>query len=214
LPASSGLTVVLALTTLFVASTEVSAHRTDDCLQAARIGLEPDRVTIALDLTPGTAMADSFIAALDLDRDGSLSAAEQRTYAEQVVRALTVAIDARPLQLRLLSASFPELAAFGRGEGAIRLQIEAPLANVSAGPHQLLFRNVHLAGHSAYLANALVPGSTRVAVTGQGRAHDQSELTIEYTIRDSTGGRVAWGLGGLVAAAVLMVRFRSSGASN
>jgi hypothetical protein len=214
LRASSGLPVVLALTLTVVASTDVSAHRTEDYLQAARIGLEPDGVTITLDLTPGTTVVESFLATLDQDRDGSLSAQEQREYAGQVVGGLAIAIDGRPLQPRALSWSFPEVAAFRRGEGMIRLQVQAPLPDVPAGSHRLLFRNVHLAGHSAYLANALMPENSRVAVTAQRRTSDQSDLTIEYTIRDSTRATLAWGLGGLAAAGLLMVRFRSSGGSS
>ena len=181
--ASNGLTVVLALTTTLVAGTDVSAHRTEDYLQAARIGIEPDSVLITLDLTPGTAVAESFIAALDHDRDGSLSTKEQRAYTEQVVSGLEVKIDDRPLQPRVVSRSFPELSAFRRGEGTIRLTIQATLPRVSAGSHRLFFRNAHLAGHSVYLANALVPESVRVAVTAQRRDRDQSELTIEYTVQ-------------------------------
>ena len=203
--ASNGLTVVLALATTLVAGTHVSAHRTEDYLQAARIGVEPDSVLITLDLTPGTAVAESFIAALDHDRDGSLSREEQREYAGQVVSALEVALDGRPLPPRVLSSSFPEPSAFRRGEGTIRLQIQATLPGVSAGSHRLLFRNAHLFGHSAYLANALVPQSARVAVTAQRREGDQRELTIEYTVQaDSGGGTFTWVLSSLAAAFKMM----------
>ncbi len=206
--ASSGVTVVLALTMTLVVSTGVSAHRREDYLQAARIGVEPDSVLITLDLMPGIAVAESFISALDSDRDGALSGDEQRGYAELVMSALQVAIDERPLQPRLVSWSFPEPSAFRRGEGTIRLLIHATFPGVSAGSHWLLFRNAHLAGHSAYVANALVPESARVTVTAQRRDRDQSELTIEYTVRaDSTGATLAWVLGSL-AAAFLMVRSR------
>jgi nickel/cobalt transporter (NicO) family protein len=71
---------------------------------------------------------------------------------------------------------------FRRGEGTIRLRVQATLPRVSAGSHQLRFRNEHLAGHSTYLANALVPESARVTVTAQRRVSDQRELTIEYTL--------------------------------
>ena len=164
------------------AGTDVSAHRSEDYLQAARIGLEPDRVSITLDLTPGIAVAESFIAALDHRGDGAVSTDEQRRYAGQVASALKVEIDERPLRPRVVSWSFPELSAFRRGEGTIRLKIRATLPKVSAGSHRLFFRNVHLAGHSAYLANALVPESARVTVTAQRRDRDQRELAIEYTL--------------------------------
>ena len=186
--ASSGLAAVLALVATLAASPDVSAHRTEDYLQAARISVEPDRVWITLDLTPGIAVADSFLATLDHDRDGSLSTEEQRAYAEQVVRALAVEIDGRRLEPSARSALFPEASAVRRGEGTIRLTIQASLPEVPEGTHQLLFRNAHLAGHSAYLANALVPECARVAVTAQRRDREQSELTIEYTLH---GGSTA-----------------------
>jgi hypothetical protein len=186
---SNGRTVVLALTMTVVAGTEVSAHRSEDYLQATRIGLEPDRVLITLDLTPGIAVAESVIAALDHDGDGALSTDEQRGYAGQVLSALKVVIDEQPLRPRVVSWSFPELSAFQRGEGTIRLKIQAALPRMSAGSHRLLFRNAHMAGHSAYLANALVPESARLAVTAQRRDSGQSELTIEYTLSASQHAR-------------------------
>jgi len=196
------------MTITLVVSTDVSAHRREDYLQAARIGVEPESVLITLDLMPGIEVAESFMAAIDHDGDGELSADEQRAYVAQVVSALEVAIDERPLQPRLVSWSFPEPSAFRRGEGTIRLKIHATLPRVSAGSHRLFFKNAHMADHSAYLANALVPESARVTVTAQRRDRDQSELTIEYTVRaDRTGAGLAWVLGSL-AAAFLIVRSR------
>ena len=185
LRASRGLRAVLALTATLVTGTDVSAHRTEGYLQAARIDLEPDRALITLDLTPGIAVADSFMTALDHDRDGVLSAEEQRAYAAQVTRALTLEVDERALQPRVLSWRYPDLSALHRGEGTIRLRVQAAFPTVSAGSHRVRFRNAHLAGHSAYLANALVPESPRVRVTAQRRASDQSALTIEYVVLDS-----------------------------
>jgi len=172
-----------------VASTDVLAHRTEDYLQAARIGLEPDTVLVILHLTPGVAVAEEFTAALDRDRDGSLSTDEQREYARQVVSALKVEMDGRALRPRVVSSGFPGLSAFGRGEGTIRMTIQATLPRVAPGSHQLFFRNQHLSAHSAYLANALVPESAGLAVTGQRRTSDQSELTIEFTVHADSPGR-------------------------
>ena len=180
--ASNGLAVVLALTITLVAGPDVSAHRSEDYLQAARVDLHPDSVLITLDLTPGIDVAESFMAAVDHDRDGSLATEEQIRYARQVVRALEIEIDGRPLPPRVISWSFPDPSAFRQGEGTIRLKVQATFPRVSAGSHQFLFRNAHLAGHSAYLANALVPDSARVTVTTQRRNTDQSKLTIEYTV--------------------------------
>ena len=192
--------VALVLAATLAASPDVSAHRTEDYLQAARIGVEPDRVLITLDLTPGIATAESLLAALDHDRDGWLSAEEQRGYVEQVVSALAVEIDGRRLEPRVRSSGFPESSALRRGEGTIRLNIQAALPEVPDGPHRLLFRNAHLAGHSAYLANALVPDSARVVVTAQRRDRDQTELTIEYTLHGGSGSTLTRVLSRLASA--------------
>jgi hypothetical protein len=190
------------------ASQDVSAHRTEDYLQAARIGVEPDRIHITLDLTPGTTVAESFVAAIDRDGDGSLSADEQRAYARQIVSTLQVELDGRSLRPRVVASTFPEAAAVRRGEGTIRLEIEAAVPDTPPGSHRLVFRNAHLAGHSAYLANALVPESDRVAVTAQRRDRDQTEVTIEYRVDGGPkAGTLAWVVGGL-AGAVLLVRTR------
>jgi len=192
----SGLAIGAALALTLLATADVFAHRTEDYLQAARIGVEPDRIQITLDLTPGTAVAESFIAAIDRDGDGSLSAAEQREYARQMVSAWQLDLDGRSLPTRVRASSFPDAAAVRRGEGTIRLDVEAAVPDLSPGSHRLLFRNAHLAGHSAYLANALVPESDRVAVTAQRRDRDQSELIIEYTM---PGGSAAASLAGILS---------------
>ena len=191
-----------------LAATDVSAHRTEDYLQAARIGVEPDRVQVTLDLTPGTGVAESFIAAIDREGDGSLSAEEQRAYAGQMVSALQVELDGLSLRTRIRASSFPEATAVRRGEGTIRLEIEAAVPDTSPGSHRLVFRNAHLAGHSAYLANALVPESDRVAVTAQRRDRDQSELAIEYTVQGGPAAAALPWIFGSVAGAVLLVRAR------
>jgi hypothetical protein len=117
--------------------------------------------------------------------------------------ALRVEIDGRPLPPRMVSVSLAAPALFRRGEDAIRLTLEAALPALPAGSHRLLFRNAHLAGHSAYLANALVPESARVAVTAQRRDRDQSELTIEYTLDDGSASTLARVLNRLATAFTL-----------
>ena len=110
--ASSGLVAGLTLILTAAAATNVSAHRREDYLQAARIGVEPDHVLITLDVTPGLAVAESFLAALDRDGDGALSADEQRGYASQVLSALEVELDERPIQPRLVSSGVAEPSSF------------------------------------------------------------------------------------------------------
>jgi hypothetical protein len=167
----------------------VSAHRRDELLQAARIDLTPAAVTIELDLTPGIDVAGEILAAIDRDGDGALSRNEQAAYADRVLRALEVKLDdGRPLPMRLVSSTFPDPSSVRRGEGIIRLRATATPPRLSAGPHHLFFRNAHAAGRSVYLANALVPDDARVSVAAQRRDGEQSELTIEYALRE----RMSW----------------------
>ena len=184
----------------------VSAHRRDEYLQAARLALDPGRVQIELDLTPGIAVADAILVTIDGNRDGTLSAWEQDAYGRLVMGALDVEVDGTRLPVQLSASSFPALEAMRRGEGTIRLQLAAMLPPMSVGSHHLLFRNRHLMNRSVYLANALVPGNDRVAVAGQRRDGNQSELTIDYVLRAAPATSTpAWLLGSIGAAMVLAI---------
>jgi hypothetical protein len=197
---------VLALTTAIVAVAEVSAHRRDEYLQAARLAIDPGRVQLELDLTPGIALAEAIIADIDRDRDGSLSQDEQRDYAGQVLSALALEVDGTPVRAHVSATSFPDAEAMRRGEGIIRLQSTAALPRLSMGPHQLLFRNSHHPDRSVYLANALVPDSDEVRVTAQRRDGDQTELTIDYILRPAPAtSTAAWLMGSIVGAMALLV---------
>jgi hypothetical protein len=185
---------------------EVSAHRRDEYLQAARIAIEPGAVQLELNLTPGIELADAIVADIDLDRDGSLSQDEQRAYGSVVLSGLTLEVDGTPVRPRLTAATFPEVAAMKRGEGSIRIQLAGTLARPPAGPHQLLFRNRHHPDRSVYLANALVPVSPDVTVTAQRRDADQTEITIDYLLRAAPPRLApAWLLGGLAMGAVVLL---------
>ena len=184
---------------------ELWAHRTDEYLQAARLAIEPAGVQIELDLTPGIALAQTILSDIDRDRDGSLSADEQRAYGALVLSALTLEIDGRPLRAQLGAISFPDTGAMKRGEGTIRLQSAAAMPRQSSGVHQLLFRNRHHPDRSVYLANALVPESRQIAVTSQRRDQDQTELTIDYLVRAAPARpAAAWLVGGLAVATALL----------
>jgi hypothetical protein len=189
---------------VIVGGAELSAHRLDEYLQAARLAIDPGRVQIELDLTPGVAVAEAIFADIDRDRDGSMSAEEQRAYGSVVLSALKLQVDGRPLRMQLSASSFPDAGAMRRGEGTIRIQSAATLPRLSAGPHQLLFRNSHDPDHSVYLANALVPESDQVVVTSQRRDSDQSELIIDYVVRPAPATSTAMLLSGSVAAATVL----------
>jgi hypothetical protein len=195
---------VLTVTAAVLAGTGASAHRLDECLQAARIAVEPGRVHLELDLTPGVEAAETIIGEIDGDRDGSLSFDEQQAYARRVLAAIELASDGRRLDLApggALSPAagvFPAVDALRRGEGTIRLRVQTALPPQPAGGHRVFFRNGYRPDLSVYLANALVPQSDRIAVTAQRHDALQRDLTIDYVVRP---GRAApssgWLLGGV-----------------
>jgi hypothetical protein len=197
--AGSAVAIGLALLMPFAAGRDLSAHRLDEYLQAARIDLRANGVVIDLNLTPGTAVAESIITMIDRDRDGMVSASEQLAYAGEVVSALEVSVDGEPMRLRVVSAEFPAAPAFRRGEGTVRLQASATHRSLTSGAHQMFFRNTHLGAESVYLANALVPDDDRVSVTGQRRDGDQRELTIDYHVRAPSAEVAPWLLFSVVA---------------
>jgi hypothetical protein len=165
-----------------------SAHRRDEYLQAVRIAVEPDRVHLELGLTPGIAVADVIIREIDQDDDGVLSPKEQQAYARRVLSAtsLNVDDDVQSLPLEVVASSFPDINAMRNGDGTIAIQSDVAVPLLPAGPHRLFFHNRNAApeGH-VYLANALMPENDRVAVTGQRRNQDQSELTIDFVVGES-----------------------------
>ena len=199
------------MTTALVGVAEVSAHRRDEYLQAARLAIDPGCVQLELDLTPGIALAEAIIAGIDRNRDGALSEDEQREYAGSVVSALTLEVDGTPVLAQLSAVDFPDVAAMRQGEGIIRLQSTATLPRLSKGAHQLLFRNGHQPDRSVYLANALVPASNTVAVMAQVRDTYQTELRIDYVLRAGPATSTdAWLLGVIAAAMAVVLWIRRS----
>ena len=183
--------LIVIATTTTAATLVVSAHRRDEYLQAARLAIEPARVQIHLDLTPGIAVADTVLRQIDRDRTGTISADEGQAYADVVLKAVRLESDGQPLRLELSDRRFPAIEAVRRGEGVIRLEFTAAMPPLSPGAHTLRYRNSHRPEIGVYLANALVPASERLTVTAQRRDVDQRELTVDLVLRpeQTTGVR-------------------------
>jgi len=175
--------VALTLILVLAGAVAISAHRRDEYLQAARIAIDPDRVEIALDLTPGISVAADVLARIDRDGDTFVSPDEARAYARELQRVVALDVDGAPLRLELVDDTFPPVEAVRNGEGAMRVNLAAPLPPLAAGVHHLRYRNSHRSDIGVYLANALVPANDRVEVTAQRRDADQRELIIDYVLR-------------------------------
>jgi hypothetical protein len=183
---------------VLASGTGVSAHRLDEFLQAARIAIEPNRVSLELSLTPGIAVAERVVRDIDVNGDGTLSSTEQLEYAAHVLSGVTLRIDSSlPFRLKPGRSSFPDIDALRSGDGVIQIESEAEVPALAPGVHHLVFRNDNSSKESVYLANALQPGKG-IAVTQQARDVDQRELRVEFTARPSSGQWIWIGLAGLL----------------
>lgn len=195
----------LAAGLIGLASAQASAHRRDEYLQAARIGVERGRVQIELDLTPGIAIAQHVLSEIDRNQNGFIGADEASAYCARVLGDLRLEVDGRVVRIWMIDRQFPAVEAMGRGEGTIQLQLAAAMPRLAAGNHRVFFVNNHRPEIGVYLANALVPGDDDVAVLEQRRDVEQHRLTIEYVLSNEPQGQPLWWLPAVIAAAIAMV---------
>lgn len=182
-----------------------SAHRRDEYLQAARLGIEPDRVELALDLTAGIAVAEVVLSEIDLDKDGMVSVAEARAYSDRVLSAIALDVDGIPLRVELVESTFPTFDTVRKGEGTTRIQATASMPRLDDGLHHLRYRNAYRSDIGVYLANALVPASDRVIVAAQRRDVNQRDLVIDYMLSGQRTPTARRGLSVGVAGAIILI---------
>src|SRR6185436_13755871 len=127
-------------------------HRLDEYLQAARLGIDPDRVALSLDLTAGIAVAEVVLSEIDLDKNGMISAAEARAYADRVLSAIALDVDGIPLRVELVESTFPAFDTVRSGAGTTHIQAVATLPRLDAGLHHLRYRNAYRSDIGVYLA--------------------------------------------------------------
>jgi len=158
------------------------AHRLDEYLQATRVSIDVDRVSVEIDLTAGTSVAASVFGWIDTDADGQLSGAERAAYARQVIDSVMLTADGHRVTLAVNGCDFPDRREMTEGIGTVRLRASARLPSAASGRHVLTYLNSHRSESSVYLANALVPTDNRIAITSQRRDPAQHMLTLEYDV--------------------------------
>jgi hypothetical protein len=156
------------------------AHRLDEYLQGTLISVEKHRVDAEITLTPGVTVFPLLIAAMDRDADGVISEAEQRAYAEQILRDLSISIDGVALKPRLISRTFPVIDEMKEGRGEIRVEFNAELPRGSRD-RILIFENGHQSKIAAYQVNCLVPRDPEIRIRAQNRNYSQSFYELDFT---------------------------------
>ena len=189
-------------------TSDLSAHRRDEVLQAARLAIAPDRIELQLDVTPGIELGGAVIAGIDRDGDGALSAAEKSAYVSAIVSSLALGVDGIPVGVPSPSVEFPDVERLRSGDGTIRLTSTIELPGLGDGAHNVSFTNDHHPDSSVYLANALAPSDHQISIHRQRRDADQRSLTIDFTVaRERSAALPVW-LFGSAALAWCMVRLR------
>lgn len=170
---------------LILLATEAWAHRLDEYLQATRISVATNRIDVAMELTPGVAVADQVLVVIDKDRDGRVSKDEIATYAQRVLKDIRVGLDEKVLPLSLVETRFPTLHEVKVGVGVIRIKATLLFGHISVGQHTLGLTNTHLPAISVYLVNALVPKGPAIKITKQTRDEHQKTYRLEFSVSPS-----------------------------
>ncbi|HEV7836725.1 MAG TPA: HupE/UreJ family protein [Gemmatimonadaceae bacterium] len=171
---------------LFVAE-PAFAHRLDEYLQATLISVDKDRIHLEMRLAPGVAVLPTVLSVIDTDADGVLSDAEQRAYAENVLRDISLTIDGRRVSPHLVAWSYSTIDMLKDGMGDIRIELEAN-APRAGGDRRLTFENHHQPEISAYLVNAEAPTDPDIQVVAQTRNYLQSFYRLDYLQAGSAAG--------------------------
>jgi hypothetical protein len=175
--------MLLSLTTAF-------AHRLDEYLQRTLVSVGAHRLEAEMTLTPGVAVFPFLIRSIDTDGNGTVSDAEQRAYAERVLRDISLSLDGHRLTPRLSAMRFPAMDEMKEGRGEIRLEFAADLPP-GGRDRVLTLENRHQRGISAYLVNCLAPRDPAILISAQNRNYSQSSYRLEYS---QIGEHAAWPL--------------------
>jgi len=186
------------------------AHRLDEYLQATRLSIDIDRVSLEIDLTPGVSVASRVFGWMDTNRDGEISTTETEAYARQILSAVVLSVDGRAVPVTFVDSRFPDARDMTAGVGTIRLRAASKIPPASAGRHQLAYVNDYRPDMGVYLVNALVPADPHIRITDQRRDPAQHRLTLDYDVTThSASFRTSWLLAGLVALGLLAVTRRA-----
>jgi hypothetical protein len=193
--------VAAAVTALLIASPAgLDAHRLDEYLQAARVGVTPSAIVIELSLSPGVAVALDIIAHLDLDGDGRILPREAESYGRRVLAGLSARLDDAPLALVLRRVEVAPPGELREGAGTIRVELEGHAPGRASGHHVFELTNAHMPEQSVYMANALLPENDLVTIRQQERDPRQQTFRLRYETRPA-GAPVGWLLFGVACLA-------------
>ena len=202
-------TVLAVLGFLLTLPATSSGHVLDQYLQASRIELLPDCITVEIDLTPGVEIAPWLFLKINANHDGRISDQEGRAYASEVLADVMLTVDDRRAPLVLIDSTFPEYDVMRAGTGTIRLRLASRIRVDQVGDHQIVFANRHQADRSVYLINAIMPARRDISITRQERDPLQQSIRLDYTVSSAGAAVVAphegWRLPAVLGVVLMML---------
>jgi len=127
-------------------------------------------------------VAPAIFALINTDRDGNISEAEGKLYAQRLLNDFILEVDRQPLRLELIRNQFPSFQEMQEGTGTIRIEARAGW-RAAAGHHLLFFRNNHRTDFGVYLVHVLLPATRNIAITGQQRDFFQREIRLDFNVQ-------------------------------
>ncbi len=176
--------VLAALMGLLSASTTV-AHRLDEYLQTTTIALEPDHLTLQLRLIPGVAVSPRVLASIDTNGDGIITNGEKQSYTATVGYDLVLALNGRPVLLKLVASVLSPLKEISLGMGSIQLTFEGILPP-GRSDYRLTVENHHQPAISVYLVNCLLPEDSAIHILSQSRNVNQSVYQLHFAVEGAS----------------------------
>ncbi len=180
-----------AVAVLLAAGGEAAAHRLDEYLQATRVSVARDHVSLEVDLTPGVSIAPSVIESLDADADHAIAPAEAEAYGRAVLSDLLVKLDGNPVAMTLMRIEIPTIDEMRNGLGTIRVHAAGSI-EAGVGRRRLYVFNSHRPDTSVYMVNALVPDEGGVDIVSQSRDPRQREFQMEFTVTPRWAAYLLW----------------------
>ena len=190
---------------MLAVASATDGHQLDEYLQATRIAIAADHLAIEIDLTPGVAIADGVIAAIDANGDGVASTTETDEYISGLVRNFSVLVDGRTFPMTIGRVEWPLWEAMRAGSGTIRVRARVATGPLSAGTHRIRVVNAYRPEISAYLINALLPADRAIAITSQSRDVRQHGIELNVEINRSSTS-IAWTIAIACAFGVMIVK--------
>lgn len=184
----AGFAALPLLVLLLLLPATALAHPLDQVVEAVYVTVDDGSIDVELKLSPGTLVVDPVIAALDVDGDGTIAAAEGDAYGRSLLSALTLTLDGSPVALRYAGIEVPTVLALQAGYGEVVIHATATLPAAAAGTTATIgFTNADTTVGAVFQANAFVARDVAADLGEQTRSEDQRTLSVPVTFGAAAG---------------------------